>query len=90
MVDQVVIINRGRFVTQGPIDEIVAHMGRAVVVRSPDADRFARHLSEEEATVTRSDDGRLLVSRLSIEEVGRLAAKEGVILYGLQEQGLSL
>ena len=90
MVDEVVIIDRGRLVTQGPIDVIVAHMGGAVVVRTPDEDRFARLLEQQGATVTRPQEARLLVSGLDIEEVGRLAAEHGVVLHELREEGRSL
>ena len=90
MVDEVVIINRGRFITQGPVDTVVAHMGRTVVVRSPDTVHFAELLGRQEATVTRHDDNRLLVSGVEIEEIGRLAAAHNLVLHELREQGLSL
>jgi ABC-2 type transport system ATP-binding protein len=90
MVDEVVIINRGRFITQGPVDMVVAHMGRKVVVRSPDTVQLAELLGRQDATVTRHDTDQLLVSGLEIEEVGRLAAINDVVLYELREQGRSL
>jgi len=90
MIDEVVIINRGRLITQGSVDTVVAHMGRTVAVRSPDAARLAGLLARQEATVTRHDDDRLRVSGVDIEEVGRLAAAQNLVLYELREQGLSL
>jgi len=90
MVDEVVIINRGRLITQGPTDTVVAHMGRTVMVRSPDAAHVAKLLEGQEVTVTQPDDDRLVVSGIEIEEVGRLAAANNVVLYELREQGLSL
>lgn len=90
MVDEVVIINQGRLVTQGPTDTVVAHMGRTVLVRSPEAGRLADLLQRQEATVTHDDDDRILVSGVEIEEVGRLAAANSLVLYELREQGLSL
>jgi ABC-2 type transport system ATP-binding protein len=90
MADEVVIINRGRLITQGPTDTVVAHMGRTVMVRSPDAAHLAELLSRKEATVTQPDDDRLVVSGVEIEEVGRLAAANSLVLYELREQGLSL
>ncbi len=90
MVDEVVIINRGRLITHGPIDAVVAHMGDTVAVRTPDADRLAQTLIRHSATVTHQDDGRLLVSGVDIEEIGRLAAANNVVLYELREHGLSL
>lgn len=90
MVDQVVIINRGRLVTQGPIADVTAHMGQAVIVTSPDADRLGRLLAERDATVTARGDGRIGVSGIAIEDVGRLAAAHDVVLYELREEGHSL
>jgi ABC-2 type transport system ATP-binding protein len=90
MVDEIVIIDRGRLVTQGPIERVVAHMGSAISVRTPDADRLAELLSGREAKVTRSAPDRLLVSEIEIEEVGRLAAGNDVTLFELREEGLSL
>jgi ABC-2 type transport system ATP-binding protein len=90
MVDEVVIINRGRLITQGPIATVVAHMGRTVVARSPDKERLAELLRERGATITNDDTDRLLVSGIEIEEIGKLAAAEGLVLYELSEQGVSL
>lgn len=90
MVDEVVIIDQGRLVAQGPIERIVAHMGSAIAVRTPDADRLEELLTAREATVTRSAPDRLLVSDIDIEDVGRLAAHNGLTLFELSEEGLSL
>lgn len=91
MVDEVVIINQGRLIAHGPIDEITTHLGRTVTVRSPDSHQLAALLAKDDTTaVTRSDDERLSVSGMSIEDVGRLAAAGGVVLYELREEGHSL
>lgn len=90
MVDEVVIIDRGRLITHGPMETLVAHMGQALAVRSPDAGRLGDRLMSMGAIVTRPDGERLEVSGVEIEEVGRIAAAEGLILYELREQGMSL
>ena len=90
MVDEVVIIDRGRLITQGPIAMVVAHMGRTVVVRSPDMGRLTDLLQSREATMTHADTDRVLVSGIEMEEIGRLAAADGLVLYELSEQGVSL
>jgi ABC-2 type transport system ATP-binding protein len=90
MVDEVVIIHRGRLITQGPVDTVIANMGCAVAVRSPDATSLADLLTRRDATVSRRDGDRLLVSGLDIEDVGRLAAAHGLVLYELREEGVSL
>lgn len=90
MVDEIVIIDQGRLVTQGPIERVVAHMGSAIAVRTPEAGRLEELLAARQATVTRSAPDRLLVSEIDIEEVGRLAAGNSVTLFELREEGLSL
>lgn len=90
MVNDVVIIDRGRLVAQGPVETIVAHMGRTVAVRSPHSERLQEVLARHDATVTRQDPESLRVSGMEIEEVGRLAAAHGLVLYELREEGLTL
>lgn len=90
MVDEVVIINKGRLITQGPVETVVTHMGKTVTVRTPDRETLTDALGQLEATVTVTGEDRLLVSGLEIEEVGRLAAEHDVVLYELREEGLSL
>ena len=90
MVDEVVIIDRGRLITQGPVDTVIAHMGRRLAVRSPDAEHLGDLLRATEATVTRRDEDRLVVSGIEIEDVGRIAATNGLTLYELREEGMSL
>ena len=90
MVDEVVIIDRGRLITQGPIEMIVSHMGSAVSVRSPDADRLAGLVERRGVLVDTLENGRILISGLDIEEVGRIAAEHRVVLHELREEGRSL
>jgi ABC-2 type transport system ATP-binding protein len=90
MVDEVVIINRGRLITREPVDTVIAHMGRTVAVRSPDATSLADLLILRDATVSRYDGDRLLISGFDIEDVGRLAAAHSLVLYELREEGVSL
>lgn len=90
MVDDVVIIDAGRLVTHGPIETVTEHMGRSVVVRTPDRDRLTQRLTAEDAAVTAIDTDRLTVSGLPIEDVGRMAAQAGIVLFELREERLSL
>ena len=90
LVDEVVIINKGRLVTQDSIDSVTTHVGATVAVRSPEVARLADVLAERGAAVAVNGHNRLLVSGIRIEDVGRLAAAHDVVLYGLSEEGLSL
>ncbi|MGA7228368.1 MAG: ATP-binding cassette domain-containing protein [Acidimicrobiia bacterium] len=89
MVDEVVIINHGRLVKHAPVDSVVAHKSGAVAVRTPTRDRLADALREHGATVTSQNDW-LLASGIEIEDVGRIAAEGGIVLYGLREDHSTL
>jgi ABC-2 type transport system ATP-binding protein len=88
--DEVVIIDRGRRIAQGPIDRLTSAAGTSVVVRSPDADRLAGHLRDAGGDVTRSTGTELGVRGLRVEDVGRAAADNGVVLHELRSVEPSL
>lgn len=81
MADEVVVINRGRFVTHAPVADLT--VDHHVLTRSPDAARLEQVLVGAGAQVTHVDD-QLSVAGLPIEEVGRLAAKEQLVLHELR------
>ncbi|HSL12539.1 MAG TPA: ATP-binding cassette domain-containing protein [Actinomycetota bacterium] len=89
-VDELVVIDRGRFVTSGPVDDIVGALGAAVVVRSPERERFRVLLEEHGAQVGVASDGSLSVTGTSIESVGELAAAHAVVLHELRRSGATL
>ena len=89
-VDDLVLIDRGRLVIAGPVDEIVGDLGAAVVVRTPDADRFRSVLEAGGAQVTPAANGSLSVAGVPIEQVGEAAASEGVVLHELRRTGATL
>ncbi len=88
MADEVVVINHGRFVTHAP----VAGPHR----RPPCTRAHARHGSRFElallaqGAIVSDGDGALTIAGLPIEEVGRLAAAEGVVLHELRTQETDL
>jgi ABC-2 type transport system ATP-binding protein len=88
--DRVVVVDRGRLVTQGPVAAITGSAAVGVVVRTPDGDRLAGALRQEGASVDPEADGVLLVSGLPIERVGELALASGVVLHELREQVTTL
>ena len=88
--DEVVIIDRGRRIAQGPIDRLASAAGTSVVVRSPEADRLAGHLRDVGADVTRSAGTELGVRGLRAEDVGRAAADNGIVLHELRSVEPSL
>jgi ABC-2 type transport system ATP-binding protein len=82
--DRVVIINKGRLVRDGRLDELTA--GGRVLVTTPDAERFAGVLESAGATVSRDYINTLETSGLTARDVGRLAFKHSVELHALENR----
>ena len=55
--DRVIVIDRGRLVSAGPVAELTAAAGQAVVVRSPRAEALAAVLEAEGAGVRPAGPG---------------------------------
>ena len=87
--DEVVIIHRGKFVASGTIQELVARASGGVRVRSPDAGRLHRRLAEQGATVAEAE-GALMVSGMTAEAIGELAAANGIVLHELAPERATL
>jgi ABC-2 type transport system ATP-binding protein len=80
--DEVVIIHRGRFVTHGPVSEVLAEAARAVRVRSPQAARLGELLSAGGIEVSVDGDA-LSAAGTTTEHIGELAAANGIVLHEL-------
>ena len=91
VVDDVVVIAKGRLRAAGPLREVLGG-GQEVVtaVRTPDADRLAEALQGAGRRVERTAPDALLVHGSSPEEVGRVALEHRVVLAGVAEQARSL
>jgi ABC-2 type transport system ATP-binding protein len=90
IVDEVVIIHRGRFVTQSSTAELAGQVSAGVRVRSPDAERLRAALVAEGMTVAPLDDSSLGVSEGTAERIGELAAANGIVLHELTPQKATL
>jgi ABC-2 type transport system ATP-binding protein len=88
--DEVVIIHRGRFVTQSSTRELAARTSAGVRVRSPDAERLRGVLSAEGMEVVQMDDGALAVADGKPERVGELAAANNIVLHELAAEKATL
>jgi ABC-2 type transport system ATP-binding protein len=86
--DEVVIIHRGKLITQEPLATLTARAGGGTVVRSPDEERLAAELRRAELEVS-AGGGQLLVAAPT-ERVGEIAAAAGIVLHELRAQGASL
>jgi ABC-2 type transport system ATP-binding protein len=80
--DRVVIIDQGRLVREGRLDELAAES--RVHVESPDAERFALIVESAGATVRRDSANTLELRGLPARVVGRLALEHGVELHDLE------
>jgi ABC-2 type transport system ATP-binding protein len=88
--DEVVIIHRGRFVTQSTTAELAARAAAGVRVRSPDAERLRDVLSRDGMSVVVLDDGALGVVDGTPERVGELAAANNIVLHELGAEKATL
>ena len=80
--DQIVIINNGRVIRRGTTTEVTAGAG-GVAVRTPDKERLAALAESSGWTVSSNGDGRLIIRGATSEDVGRLAAREDIVLSEL-------
>jgi ABC-2 type transport system ATP-binding protein len=88
--DQIIVIGRGKFITQGSIDSLTATAKGSVLVRAADHQKLLTALQTKNATVTELNDEGLSVSDLSAEAIGQIAFDAGVVLYELTPQRASL
>jgi ABC-2 type transport system ATP-binding protein len=89
--DHLVVIGRGRVITDASVEEVIKHSAQNFVrVRSPQVDEFARIVAASGGAARPEDDGALAVSGLSIDSVGDLARDAGIALHELSPQLASL
>ena len=89
-VDQVLIINRGRLVTESPLAQLTARVGGSVRIRTPEPDRLQKALEQEQIETSRTSEHALLAHGSSSDRVGRIAFAAGVPLYELVAESSSL
>jgi ABC-2 type transport system ATP-binding protein len=88
LVDEVVIIHRGRLVAHESVSGLTARAAGGTRVRSPQAFGL-RELLEREGIET-SGDGDRLVAAAPAAHVGELAAANGIVLHELVSDAASL
>jgi ABC-2 type transport system ATP-binding protein len=88
--EDLVVIGRGRLISQGSTAEFIQQAGEAAVrVRSPQLDTLRLALLDKgfEPEVT---DGQLMVAGVTTDQVGDIAAANNVVLHELSAQAGSL
>ncbi|GAA4602857.1 ABC transporter ATP-binding protein [Actinoallomurus liliacearum] len=89
--EHLIVIGRGRLIADTSVAEFIerASTGR-VKVRSPQAARLRALLAGPDVTVSNTEEGTLLVSGLTSDQIGQIASDDGVTLFELAPQQASL
>jgi ABC-2 type transport system ATP-binding protein len=89
--DYLIVIGRGRLLVDASVDDVVRRAsGNLVRVRSPQAARLAELLRRPDVTVTSLGSAGLEVGGLTAEQIGEMAAKQGIVLHELTPLQASL
>jgi ABC-2 type transport system ATP-binding protein len=88
--DRVVVIDRGRLISAGPVTDLIRAGRQAVVVRTPRAESLGAALTSEGAAVRAIEPGRLEITGLDTEQVATLAAALGIPIYEMTTSAGSL
>ena len=89
--DHLLVIGRGRIITAGPLEEVIATAREATVrVVTPRAGELAELLTDRGATVVTVAPGQLEVADLTSAEIGDMAADRALPLHELTPQSASL
>jgi ABC-2 type transport system ATP-binding protein len=90
LVDEVVVIGRGRLITSGSMDALLAsHAPATVFVRTPDQARLER-LVDGHGLAHRVVDGELAIDATTTDEIGRIAFDAGIPVLELTRRQASL
>jgi len=82
--DHLVVIGRGKIITDGPVDQVVSQATRTTVrVRSPQAAQLAELLAAPDVTIASEEPGLLEVHGATAEAVGEVAAAGRIVLHEL-------
>jgi len=88
--DQIIVIGRGKFITQGSVDDLTATAKGSVLVRSNDPQRLTTVLEALHGEVEASNDHALTVGGLTSDQIGHAAFDAGVTVLELTPQRASL
>ncbi|MDX3657679.1 ATP-binding cassette domain-containing protein [Streptomyces sp. ID05-26A] len=88
---ELVVIGRGKLITQSTTQEFIdSSTGNSVLVRSPQLFKLGPLLVDKGFTVRDGADGALSVSGATSDQIGDIAAANGVVLHELSPQRGSL
>lgn len=87
LVDDVVVISQGQLVTTGPVADLT---GTSAQVRTPCSGRLAELLAGSAATIQPAGTDTLVVTGLSLDQIGDAAHAAGIPIHELSSQADSL
>ena len=90
MADEVVVIAKGRLIVQAPMHELVIHSDAGVRARSEEPERLLSVVESLGARAELVSHDTILMKGITIEDVGRAAARDQIVLYGLSSEEGSL
>jgi ABC-2 type transport system ATP-binding protein len=89
--DHLIVIGRGRMIADASVDEFVRRASGSVTrVRSPQATRLRELVLGPDVSVTSGERDVLDIAGLRAEQVGEIAAANGIVLHELTPQQASL
>jgi ABC-2 type transport system ATP-binding protein len=89
--DHLIVIGRGRLIADMGVEEFVRQAsGKLVRVRSPQAARLRELVLGADVSVADGERGALEISGLTAEQVGEIAAANGIVLHELTPVQVSL
>ncbi|UVS81666.1 ABC transporter ATP-binding protein [Actinokineospora sp. UTMC 2448] len=90
-IDQVVIISRGQTMYYGMLDDLRRSQQSRVIVQPADANALVTALQEAGISgIQPTGDGKVAITDATVQQIGDVAAKAGVALYGVQEERVDL
>jgi ABC-2 type transport system ATP-binding protein len=89
-VDHVIVLDRGRLVTQASLDELTAGVQHVVRIRTPEPDELRAALLAVGGAAVIVDSGWLEVTGLTPERIGIIAAARSIPIFETSSQGPSL
>ncbi len=88
--DQIIVIGRGKFITQGSVDALTATAKGTVFVRASDHEGLITLLRAHQGVAHEINDGGLNVAGLTSDEIGQIAFRSGITVLELTPQRASL
>jgi ABC-2 type transport system ATP-binding protein len=89
--EHLIVIGRGRLIADTSVDEFVQGASKhSVRVRSPQVERLVELVAGPDVTVDPVEASVVEIGGLSSEQVGTIAAENGIVLYELTSQRASL